>query len=126
MKRSSPVVVLRKSCITGKVIWVYIGPSKGAARAAYWRACQKEVERVRRWEEKMQRRKAVIRRILCDCTESLPIDAEMTPEQKNAARKLQALEKKSPECYTEFYEHVMEERRRRAEDRELRRKMREH
>ena len=125
MKHNHSVTILRKSCLTGKVVWIYCGPSKNAARAAYWRACQKELERVRLWNEKMQRRRASIRRFLNDCTASLPIDAEMSPDQKEAARQLQAIERKGPDCDKGFYDHVIEERRRRAEDGEIRRQMRE-
>ena len=53
------------------------------------------------------------------------LTSELTPEQKQAAKELQAMAKKEPPCDREFYNHIMEERRRRKEDREIRRKMRE-
>lgn len=125
MKKKRIYRQIVKSCLTGKVVWIYRGPSREAARQAYWRACRKEIERVRRWGEHAARRVADVTRILTECTEGLPINAELTPQQKDAARQLRSIIKSAPECPREFYDHIMEERRRRAEDREIRRKMRE-
>lgn len=125
MKHSSSVTVIRRSCLTGKVVWIYRGTSRAAARVAYLRACRKEVDRVRSWKEWVRLRKATVLRILSECTASLSIDAVLTPEQTEAARKLQAIGKKDVECDTDFYDHIMEERRRREEDKEIRNKMRE-
>ena len=92
---------------------------------AYQRACKKEIERMRNWSERMAQRTARITRFLTDLLADKPIDAELTPEQQEAAKELQAISKKQLEDRSEFYDHIMEERRRREEDREIRRKMRE-
>lgn len=125
IKPLAPIVEIRRSCITGRVVWVYRGFTKAAANVAYWRACKKEIERVRHWADTMARQRAEITNMLTACLANLPIDAEMTPEQKQAARELQAMAKMDIPCDREFYDHIMEERRRRKEDREIRRKMRE-
>ncbi len=125
MKKRRPVTVILRSCITGNVVWIYRGPSQEAARKAYQRVCRKEIERVRGLGERMARRTAAITRLLTNCLADKPIDAALTPEQQEAARELQAISRKQPECPGEFYDHIMEERRRREEDREIRRRMRE-
>lgn len=125
MKEKRQYVKIVRSCLTGKVVWIYRGLSQNAARLAYWRACQKEIERVRNWAQKMQSRKDHILRVLEECSASLPLNAELTKEQKEASRELQSIIRKGQECHSEFYDHIMETRRRRQEDREIRRRMRE-
>jgi len=124
-RRTHKVTIIRYSCLTGKALWVYRGPSKRAAAAAYCRACQKEVERVNRWSDTMQRRKSNIMRMLNNLTASVPIDGELSPEREAAARQLLSMAQAKVTCYMEFYEHIMEERRRRAETREIHRQMRD-
>ena len=80
---------------------------------------------MRNWSERMAQRTASITRFLTDLLADKPIDAELTPEQQEAAKELQAISKKQLEGRSEFYDHIMEQRRRREEDREIRRKMRE-
>jgi hypothetical protein len=43
-------------------------------------------------------------------TERLPQAAEMTPEQKEASKKLRAIRKQEQPCHREFYDHVIEEK----------------
>lgn len=124
-RKEYPVTVIRKSCLTGKAVWIYRGPSHNAARIAYWRACKKEVERVRNWPETMARRKANILAFLSELTANLPPLAEMPPEKRAAARKMLALAEEQPDPGLAFYEHIMEERRRKEEDRRIRQAMRE-
>lgn len=107
----SNVIMIRKSCLTGKVIWLYQGQSVSAARMAYSRACKKEIERVKHWNKTVEQRRANILRILSECTSSFSIDAEMTQEQKEAAKHLQAYSAQPYPCNMDFYNHVMEERR---------------
>lgn len=119
------VTIILKSCLTGTAVWIYRGPSRDAARLAYWRACKKEVERVRRLAEAAERRKANVMRMLSELTAGMPATAEMPPEKRQLAKQLLSLsERKMPAC-GEFYNHIMEERRRREEDRNIRRRMRE-
>ena len=125
MKKNKNVVIIRKSCLTGKPVWIYEGPSEGAARNAYWRACKKEISLVRNWGDHTERIRSSISHFLTELTSRFSLTDEMTPEQKEGARKLQKMMEEEDVCYREFYDHIMEERRRRMEDREIRRKMRE-
>ncbi len=125
MKHKGPITIIRKSCLTGKAVWIYRGPSKNAARIAYWRACKKEIDRVKHWGNVVAQQCSNAARFLADCMAEIPINAELTPEQAEAARKLQSIAKREKECYRDFYEHIMEERRRREEDKEYYRKLRE-
>mgnify|MGYP003571272156 CR=1 FL=1 len=117
------VIVIRRSCLTGRVVWVYQGTSHEAARKAYWRACRKEVERVRKWEEEVRRRQAHYAKLLADMLAELPIDATLSPEQQRAAKELQRQAQEQTECDREFYDHIMEMNRRRDEDRKIRQRM---
>lgn len=123
-RRSKLVIVVRKSCITGKVVWLYRGKSRAAARTAYWRACREEVRRVHHWSETTAERKANIITLLNACLADLDITDRLTPQQVVAARQLRSLSKEDIASHREFYEHILEERRRRAEDKEIRRQMR--
>ena len=119
------ILVILRSCLTGQAVWIYRGPSKHAAWKAYWRACRGELEYVRSAGPAARaRRKANIRRLLSDCMESLPVTGEMTPEQKTAARRLVTYSERPAVPAREFYDHIVEERRRRAADLKMIRKMR--
>ena len=115
MKKNRPVIVIRKSCITGKVVWMYQGPCRAAARCAYYRACKKEVARVRYWLKTVARRRENILRMLDKTLARIPINAELSSDQRAAALQLQRIAKDDYPCHREFYEHIMEERRRRRE-----------
>ena len=118
------VTVIIRSCITGRAVWIYRGTSKHASRCAYWHACKHEMDCVRHWNEAVARRKANIQRLLSDCMADMAITDVMTPEQKTAARQLASYSEKEAGFSREFYDHIIEERRRRAADMEIRRKMR--
>lgn len=118
-------IFFRRSCLTNKIVWICHAPTKGAARLAYWRACKRELERVKHWSNTVARRCANIARFRSDCTAEIPITAEFTPEQVSAARQLQSIEKHESEYHSDFYDHIIEERRQREETRELRRRTRE-
>lgn len=107
---------IRNSCITGRAVWLHFGHSSEAARKAYWRACRKEVERIRNWTETAARRKANILGLLSALTANLPVGEELPPEKKAAARRLVAIAEKAV-CDRGFYDHIMEERRRRQQRR---------
>jgi len=111
MKNRKLVTIIRRSCLTGDAVWIYRGPSQEAARMAYFRACRKEMERMKHWAKAAARRCANAARMLTDCTSSLPRTAGMTAEQKEAARQLQAIVKREHPRRSEFYEHIMAERR---------------
>ena len=125
MKNHGLITIIRKSCLTGNAVWVYRGPSERSARLAYWRACRNEVERMKRFGTAASRRCANIARLVSDCMEYIPINVELTERQRDAARQLQSIQKKDVACHREFYEHIMAERLRRKNDREIRRRMRE-
>ena len=127
MKKNRHVTIILKSCLTGQVVWIYQGPTKGAARLAYWHACRREMERVKHWNETLAQRRRNIQRLLsCDSSSSTVLDTGLTDEQREAARQLLAIGKiQETDGRSEFYNHIIEARRRRNEDREIRRKMRE-
>lgn len=116
---------IRRSCITGNAVWIYQGSSKSSAQTAYWKACRAEIERVRNWASTAARRMANIERLLNDCLAEIPINAELTQRQQDAVRRLQAIERKNFACNRDFYEHILEERHRRKQNKKLRIKMRE-
>lgn len=124
-KNRKKETVIKYSCITGRAVWFYQGPSLAAAQKAYQRACKKEIERVRHLADEIAQRKASILGFLNKCLEHLGVDEELTPRQKAAAKMIVAMadEPKVPD--TAFYDHIMELRRRREEDRRIRQRMRE-
>lgn len=119
-KRNYSIRQILKSCITGTAVWIYFGPSKEAARKAYWRACRHEAERVRQIGKMAARRKANILQMLNDCMAGLPITAELPPEKKAAARQLLAIAEEDTLSDRSFYNHILETRRRRNRERKLR------
>lgn len=124
LEQKNTVTVICYSCITGKAVWLYQGPSKQAARAAYRRACEREIKHVRTWSKRNAERKANIKRLLGECMGEMSITSSMTAEQKAAAKLLLSMSGSTVPCYRDFYNHIMEERRRREEDRQLRQQMR--
>lgn len=124
-KNKKHITVIRYSCITGEPVWYYQGPSENSARIAYWRACKHEIERIRNFPAYAKKKADAVRKLLSECLAEIPITAELTPKQKAAVKYLKSVADEGPSCHMAFYEHIMEERRRRAEDMEIRRKMRE-
>ena len=114
-RRNNLVTVIRRSCLTGKVVWIYRGQSHDGARQAYWRACRKEVRRVRMWMQKVNERRRNLSQFVSRVTGSMPPAAELTQEQREAARQLRLIEKREYPCHREFYDHIMEETRRKNE-----------
>lgn len=113
--RQNNYIKLVRSCLTGKVVWVYQGTSQEGARRAYLRACKREVIRVRNWVQYVNEHRSRIRQFINMCMASLPLDAELTPEQKEAAKELRRIEREDIPCYREFYDHIIEEAKRRNE-----------
>lgn len=115
--RSTRVTVIVRSCLTGVPVWIYRGPTVSAARRAYYRACNYEVERIRRWPEYCARAKAVILDNLNELLSRIPLLTELTDKQKECVRTLRQLaeEAGNEPCYMEFYNHFTEMRRRRKE-----------
>lgn len=115
-KKIRKIVKIRYSCLTGKPVWVCHKLTYKGEYTAYKRACEREIERIKHWDERMAERKRNIMQLLNKLTASLPIDHEWTPEQLEGARELKRIAAKPPECDKEFYNHIMEERRRRSQE----------
>lgn len=111
--RKHNVTMIRRSCITGKIVWVYRGMSRNAGYVAYHRAVKHEIERVKHWPEYVAERKAKILKFLSDRMAHFPLDAVLTPEQKAAARTIRKIAETEPELDLDFYNHVIEEQNRR-------------
>lgn len=143
-KRRHLVTIIKRSCITNKVVWIYRGASREAGRHAYWKACKKELEKVKQWAERMADRKRRLTLMLGSSDSSSSsgngssgnkasgkgssanmFGGELTDEQRKAARELVRMSKQEPPPDMEFYNHIVEERRRRQQDKDIRRKMRE-
>lgn len=78
----------------------------------YHCACKLEMERVRHWAETVAERSNRITHILNACLNSIPCTDQLTPEQYKAAHQLMTLSRECV-CDKEFYNHIIEERRRR-------------
>ena len=114
-KKQHKVTMIRRSCITGKVIWIYRGKSRNAGYQAYHKAVQHELERVKHWPEYVAERRARILKFLNDRLAALPINAELTPKQKACVRQLKKIADEPQELDLDFYNHIMAERERRME-----------
>lgn len=115
MKKKRIITIIRRSCLTGIPVWIYRGPSTEAARRAYRLACKKEVRRVRMWMQKVNERRRNLSRFVARLTASLPPESDLTQVQRDALRMLRNMEKAEYVCHRDFYEHIMEETRRRNE-----------
>lgn len=132
-KRRHLVTIIKRSCLTGKVVWIYRGASRNAGRHAYWKACKKEMEKVKQWAERMADRKRRLTLMLGSSDSNTSgngssanmFGGELTDEQRKAARELVRMSKQEPPPDMEFYSHIIEERRRRQQDKDIRRKMRD-
>jgi hypothetical protein len=117
--------VIRKSSITGRAVWIGKFLTKGAVRAAYHRACVKERERIKNWGDKIERRRRNIMHLLNDCLDRVGFTQQLTREQRAAARQLQKMANENIVCDTQFYDHIVEDSRRREEIHRFRKKERE-
>lgn len=113
--KSGNVLVICRSCLTGAAVWIYRGPSKDAERKAYRRACRREIERVRHWTSTMARRKANILQLLNDLTASVSITEGLSQQSRSAARRILSVAKEKTLCNSDFYNHIMEEQRRKGQ-----------
>lgn len=125
MEQKHLVTIIRRSCVTDKVIWIYRGPSQIAAKKAYYRARCKEIERVCHWQEVTNRRRTNINDLINHFLAELPITAVLTDEQKEILYKIRKISNQDIRCDTEFYEHIRAVEREKMNDRNIRRKMRE-
>lgn len=115
-KQNGNVLIVKRSCLTGRIVWVYRGTSEDAARKAYWRACKKEIRHIRDWAKKMSRRRKILLSIVThgDCNSvSSSVFNQMSSEKRRLARRIMQLAKDVPQPDREFYDHVVEEAKRR-------------
>jgi hypothetical protein len=101
------------SCVTGQAVWFYQGQSRKAMLRAYQRVRRREIALERRWPRMVERRRTSILFLLNECMAEIPILGKLTKEQREAAKTLQYLADNQPKYYTEFYNHIRAERRRR-------------
>ena len=101
------------SCLTGQAVWLYQGQSQEGMRRAYIRVRRYEIALERRWQRMMNRRSANILHLLEECRAAIPICGNITREQREAIKTLQYLANNPPKYYTDFYNHIFAERRRR-------------
>lgn len=119
------VVVIRKSCLTGRVVWVYKGKSKASSYVMYLLACRRELAREKNKASVDEQRRKNIMNVLNECVADLCFAGPLTPEQEAAAKELKRLAEEPVATCNEFRDHILEERRRREEDKEIRRQMKE-
>lgn len=110
MRPSLKATIIRHSCRTGRAVWIYSGPSKEAAKTAYYRTVKRERERQLRWTAIQRRRVENIKLLLQDCVAALPILSDMTGDQCEAIRILHELADNQQEFSSPFLEHDYERR----------------
>lgn len=104
--------IIRRSCLTGHAVWVMQGRSSDTVRMHYWRACRKEIERFRKWASVVERRRSNIMRMISDMTAGLPAVGDIPPATAAALKELRRMAEREPDRDLSFYEHIVEERRR--------------
>ena len=124
-KKNIMNLYIKYSCLTGRAVWVNFSPTRKARWAAYQKACRHEIERKEHWEETQAQRREFFLKMLSDYQSNISCTAELTPKQKEAVRVLLRMANEKIPFQSEFYDDMMEERRRKAEDKEIRRQMRE-
>ena len=111
-KRKHKVIrILHRSCLTDQPVWLSPQRSRQAEAKAYKRACKHEIERIKGWGKRIEQRKGNILHLLSDLMANIPIFASVAEEQAEAAKQLNAIAEKSPLCYRDFYNHIMERKR---------------
>ncbi len=111
--RKKKILIVRKSCLTGKDVWVYHGTSKGSAKVVYHRACKEELRRMSLWKKQEERRKQDVLALLNECLAQIPEADGLTAKQAKAVKRLKAVANEEIPCDKEFYRHVIAERIRR-------------
>lgn len=119
-KRKKKLFV-KRSCLTGKIVWAKYCATPRGAQDAYQRACRKEVRRYRDYSLTMKRRRQKLFSVIgitdsssaSSSVSSLASRSGLTPKQRAAIREIQALDRDRPPQGGEFYDHIIEEARRR-------------
>ncbi len=115
-KQNGKILVVKRSCLTGRIVWMYHGTSEEAARKAYWRACKKEVWHIRNWTKRNSRRRRLLLNIVMRSgisSESSTSFKQMNPEKRKLVRKIIQLANGAPTPDRGFYNHIIEEAKRR-------------
>lgn len=113
MKKNTYV---KRSCLTGEIVWVCRSTSRSAAYCAYWRTCKHEVTRIRHWMQRMEKRKRRLLGIIIHDDSSSASSAalrEMTPAQRRAVNEVKRIIERQPSKHSDYYDHIIEEARRR-------------
>ena len=110
---------MHRSILTGKVIWLCYATSPGAKRLCYYRAVKYDAKLSKLWPKMEERRMQVVHHILDECLADIPVTKQLTPVQRNAAKRLQVIAEESIPFYRVFGDHVREERRRLARFRQM-------
>lgn len=118
--RNKSFTIIKYSRVNKKAVWIYQGPTKGAAKAAYRRARKRENIRVRWWCNRMKRRAMNLKDYLDRLVSSLPLMGDIPPEKQQAIRDLRRLADTPPKPDTDFYDHLQSERKRRKRERDER------
>lgn len=119
-KKPGRVNIIKRLSTTGQAVWLYMGPTKAAARKAYQRARKKENTRVRWWSNRVKLRAAHIKSYIDQLVARLPILGDIPREQQLALRTLQRIADNPPPCDTAFYNHLQQERRKRLKQKQER------
>ena len=110
------VLVIRRSCLTGKAVWLGRAKNKRVASAMYCRAKKAERLRQRKWKGRVERLRKWMTDALNNFLSELPITQELTPAQIEHIRAIQTLAQEEIPCDREFYEHILATDKRKRED----------
>lgn len=112
-KHRELVTIIKRSCITGKVVWIYRGVSREAGRRAYYRACKQEIRRIRQWTARMTVRQLALMQVVglggSSSSSGSGIYEDMTPEQLAAVKEISKMGCQPPPLDREFYNHIVAE-----------------
>lgn len=113
-KQDEGVLIVKRSCLTRRIVWVCRGASEEAARKAYWRACKMEVRYIRNWTKSMIRRRRLLMNIVTHGDDGAASNPALKSSRKRElTRRLIQLAKEEPVPDREFYDHIIEEAKRR-------------
>lgn len=118
MGKAKKNTYVKRSCIDGKIVWLYRGASSNGMNLAYWRTMREEVKRVRLWGMRMAERRHILMSLIPGCGNTSSINVllhnkSFTKEQRLAIRAIDRLIRDVSPQGSEFYNHILEEARRR-------------
>lgn len=110
-KKHKILKIIRRSCLTGRAVWLSHERSYNAEWKAYHKACEKEMELMRGWPERCRIRKQNILHLLGKLTANLPLLGDIPKEKLEAAKALARMAEEEPVFKSDFYDHIQEENR---------------